>query len=74
MRINIIDSEGLEFFCPFCGDMVLFDDGINDCEHTVYVGLNSHYVAYNHNDKLVEFLIGSESTKDLDKLVVLSPE
>jgi len=54
--------------------MVLFDDGINNCEHTVYVGLSSHYEAYNNNYKLVEFLIGSESTKDLDKLVVLSSE
>jgi len=74
MRINIIDSESLEFFCPFCGDMVLFDDGINDCEHTVYVGLSDRYEAYNHSDDLVEFLIESQSSKILNKLIVVSPE
>lgn len=35
-KIELTDA-GIELFCPFCGTKIIADDGISQCEHTLFI-------------------------------------
>ena len=35
-RVELTDWEGLKIYCPFCGSLVLSEEGMSHCEHTLF--------------------------------------
>ena len=36
-RMEITDRQDLKIYCPFCGTLAITDNGINKCEHTLFI-------------------------------------
>jgi len=32
-----LTSTGIEIYCPFCGAQVIAEDGLSECEHTLFL-------------------------------------
>lgn len=36
-RVEVKDTADLKIHCPFCGAVAITPDGINQCEHTLFL-------------------------------------
>ena len=48
-RVEIKDWQSTNIFCPFCGKAILQEDGVDWCEHTLFVATDAGFEYINKN-------------------------
>jgi hypothetical protein len=60
-RIEITDTGDLKIYCPFCGAVALKEDGVETCEHTLFIAADEGGFEY------VSPRLGFDAEVDLDE-------
>lgn len=63
-RVEITNVAGLKIHCPFCGAVALKEDGVETCEHTLFIADDEGGFAY------VSSRLDFDEDVDLDELTM----
>lgn len=60
-EVELSDSSGFTLHCPFCGKLILFDEGYDTCNHVLFISTDEGF-------EYVDQKLGFDKDIDLEEI------